>query len=301
MERMASLFQQQDAQPSPGVDPWEPTPEMPLFGGNGGGDASALLPWIDGPEHDGASPLFSAPTMVADSGPPIPKGARYDPRFTALAHGPIDEKWAPNTVRLPDAVDAGLDEAWRQTAADSRHREHGGNIVRTYGGKYEMNQQGPGLEGAYDDDDSDVGWTEDHVAVVHTHPYFNRDFDHAGFSGGDFVNLATNNVPLSIMRSGSDQTYMLARTKQFQKMVDDIENKYDHDYDLLHEKRQEFEKGMDDHWEAAYAAALKKNPKDFPGAVEAAGVATAKAYHLLYYKGTGANLKRIGGGPPMNK
>jgi hypothetical protein len=303
MERMASLMTP-GAQPADPLafDPWTTPESPPIFDGLGGGDPSALLPWIDGPsDEDGTSPLFSAPTVVADSGPPIPKGAKYDPRWTGLAHGPIDEKWAPDTVRLPDAVNAGLDEAWRQTEKDKKHREHGGNVVRTYGGKYEMTQQGPGLETMYDDDDSDVGWTQDHVGVVHTHPYFGQKFDHAGFSDGDFTNMASHNVPLSLLRSGSNTTYMMARTKQFQKMLDDIENSYDGDGAALDEKRNAFYQGMEATYEKAFQAALKKNPNDFPAAVEAGGVATANAYHLLYYKGEGANLKRIAGGPPPKK
>lgn len=269
------------------------------------GDPMALLPWMDGPSPEDLIPegssvadAWSGP-VLADSGAAVPRGARYDPRWTGIAHGPIDEAWAPSAVRIPDAVSTGLDEAWQQTVTDPRHREHGGNIVRTYGGRYEMHQGGPGLETLYDGDESDIGRLQDHVGIVHTHPYFKEKSDHAGFSGGDFTNMTSHNVPLSLLRSGSNTTYMLARTKQFQHQLDAIEKTYDGNGEALEEKRRAFSAGMEGTYDAAFEAALKQNKGDFPAAVEAAGVAVATKYHLLYYKGTGANLHRIGGGPPV--
>ena len=111
--------------------------------------------------------------------------------------------------------------------------------------------------------------------------------------------MTSHDRAISLLRSGSNTTYMLARTKQFQKQLDAIENSYDGDNEKLEKKRRELNQAMEAAYEAAYQAALKKNPKDFPAAVEAGGVAVANKYHLLYYKGTGANLRRIGGGPPM--
>jgi hypothetical protein len=118
---------------------------------------------------------------------------------------------------------------------------------------------------------------------------------------GHFTNMASHDLPLSILRSGSNTTYMLARTKQFQRMLAEIENSYDGDGAALEERRRAFSNGMENTFEAAYQAALEQQPGDFPGAVEAAGIAVAQKYHLLYYKGTGANLRRIGGGPPVKR
>lgn len=136
--------------PSPRIDdPWD-APVSPASGAAapfaypGAADPSALVPWMDdilplgtrGTRHNEAAPSTShraAPeTRVADSGPPIPRGAKYDPRWVSLAQGSIREAAAPKTVRLPDEVDKDLGESWKDTAKDGN--EHGGNIVRTYGG-----------------------------------------------------------------------------------------------------------------------------------------------------------------------
>lgn len=283
--------------------------EVPVQGDTAGfglrpelADPTALMPWIDADLRLGNGEPHGAPhpahQPVKAAVPTIPKGARFDPNWSSLSHGKTDARWAPATVRLPDTVEEGLRESWQRTTQDPTHREHGGNVVRTYGGGYEMHHGGPGLRNSYEGDDRDVGILQDHVAVAHTHPYLGGAQDHAGFSDDDFANMSSHGAPLSLLRSGSNTTYMLARTRQFQQQLDAIEKTYDGDDDKLEAKRRAFDQAMKATFEAAYRAARKARPDDWSAAVEAGGVAVAEKYQLLYYKGNGGDLRRIAGGSP---
>lgn len=291
-------------------DPWD-APVSPTshaaapFAYPGAPDLSALVPWMDdirsigttGGTHDETAPSTihrTAPeTRVADSGPPIPRGAKYDPRWVGLAQGSIREAAAPRTVRLPDEVDKDLGESWKQTVKDGN--EHGGNIVRTYGGKYDVRHNGSGDPNTFYGDDHDVGFGQDYVGNIHTHPGAKPET----FSDDDIANMADHGRSVSVMRAAENQTYMLARTKEFDAMVADVEK--EKDGEKLMEDRAAFRSQMKGTYEAAYQRALKNDPKDHAAAVEAGTQAAASKYHLLYYSGKGANLSRVGGPPPAKK
>ncbi len=288
-------------------DPWDaPLPTgshaAAPFAAPGIPDPSALLPWMDdirsigtrGGAHDETAPSrvprTAAETRVADSGPSIPRGAKYDPRWVGLAQGSISEAAAPRTVRLPDEVDKDLGTAWNRTVADGN--EHGGNIVRTYGGKYDVRHNGSGDPNTFYGDDDDVGIGQDYVGNIHTHPGAKPET----FSDDDIANMADHGRSVSVMRAAENQTYMLARTKEFDAMVANVEK--EKDGEKLMEDRAAFRAQMKGTYEAAYQRALKKDPKDHAAAVEAGTQAAASKYHLAYYSGKGANLNRVGGPPP---
>ncbi len=275
--------------------------------GTAGGDASALLPWMDDllsfgisdqPVHDEhATPTthVPGPRRVADSGPGIPKGAKFDPNWTAVAHGQIREDWAPNNIIVPDAVDRGLTEAWNHTVKDPQHREHGGNIVRKYDGEYGMRHGDVGTTHMYEPDYNDHKLTEDYVGGFHTHPYMDEGYDHGTFSGGDFANLANHDGTMNLMRSGSNATYMMVKTKEFQSMIDANENAGP--MSDIEDRRAAFSKGIEDTFDDAEAAWEKAHPGDFTGGLEAGAAATSRKYHIPYYEGTGKNLHRVGATP----
>lgn len=76
---------------------------------------------------------------------------------------------------------------------------------------------------------------------------------------------------------------MLAKTKEFDAMVENADN-----LDALGDQMMKA-------YNTTYAEALGGDPSKHAAAIEAATQATAKQYHLLYYSGRGANLKRAGG------
>lgn len=264
-------------------------------------DPMALLPWMDDvaslgetsdrPREETAAPKSHRPVAekrVADRGPSIPRGAKYDPRWVGMAQGSIREGWAPKTVRIPDEVDRDLDEAWKQSQADGN--EHGGNIVRTYGGKYDLRLGGTGDPDTFWPDEKDVGIGQEHVGDAHTHPGATPD----SFSDDDVANMADHQRRISLMRAAG-QTHMLARTKEFDAMVAQVEK--EKDGEKLMEDRAAFRAQMKATYNAAYQRVLNGDPKNHSAAVEAGTQAAASKYHLLYYRGAGAELSRVGGPP----
>jgi hypothetical protein len=237
-------------------------------------------------------------TRVADSGERIPRGAKYDPRFVSLAQGSLPEVAAPEDVRLPDKVVAGLDDAW-QRSQRAGHRERGGNVVRTYGGDYEYRPGG--FE--YDDRDTwepnrkDKGRTQQLVGTYHSHDYTQGNkqgqypHNEGSFSDSDVANLADLEDHFKLVRSG-DTTYMVARTREFDEMV--RANEADRSDEAARIKaREAFKQGMRDVFNEPYEAILTADPSKQPEALEAGVKAVARQFHLLYYEGKGGTLHRV--------
>lgn len=291
---------------SPLGDAHEPTPQSAPAAPvsyPGPPDPTALLPWIDtdlaiGPtdtKTGDETRASHAPVQkrVADSGPPIPKGAKYDPRWTAMAQGTIAEAAAPRTVRIPDAVGKGLDEAWTKTvntAAKGPAKEYGGNIVRTYGGEYKARGSGGESTHMFEQDEHDVPRWGELTGVYHTHLYDDIPGQpHSTFSEGDVSSFASHDQNISLLRSG-DMTYMMARTKEFEAMQAEIEKETDGE--KLMAKRAQFQQQIEKFYNGVYKKA--GGDENRAKAMDAAMAATAKQYHLAYYAGKGNNLSRVG-------
>jgi hypothetical protein len=246
------------------------------------------------PEHGeiSASEHHAAPKQVADSGS-IPKGAKYDPRWTAMAEGPIRESAAPSTVQLPDQIVRGLDEAWDRSQ-NANHDERGGNIIRSaWGGEYDFRHGGKRDEADRDSwmpDRSDVRTGQEFLGTYHTHDatHDKEPYDSVGFSDADVGNLATMEDRVKLLRSGS-MTYMLARTKEFDELAKQHSSP---------EAEQAFRADMVKYFNAAYDEVEQGDPSKHVQALEAATQAAAQQYHLLYYQGEGAKLRRAGAPPP---
>lgn len=256
----------------------------------GAADPTALLPWMD----DDLAVRHAPPTQVADARDEIPKGAKYDPRWVSMAEGTIHEDHAPSAVQLPDGVVKGLDRAWDTSQAEN-HDERGGNIVKTYWGGNYQTRQGGDLRNS-DNDTFEPKRTDElpgqkHIGTYHTHDstHDKQPYDTVTFSNSDVANMSTMEDRVKIVRSGKE-TYMLARTKEFEAM----EKQVDGDT----ERENEFHDEMHATYLAAYNAVLKGDPANFQAASEAGVQAAAAKYHLLYYKGQGARLQRVGGEPP---
>lgn len=225
--------------------------------------------------------IHSRPQRLADK--PLPPHQKYDPKFTSIALGRMHERMAPSSVRLPDAVVKGVQKAWEKSAKDGN--EYGGNIVRTYGGAYEMKHGGQ-----HSDDDEwmpnekDTGFGGDMLGFVHTHPYHQEGYEFGTFSDADVANLCDYDTRLSIVRSGR-YTFMLVKTKEFdEKMHREVES--EKDPGRLVEKRERFKADMMRCWNAASNA----HEGSFPDKLEAGVLAVCEKYHLVYYAGEGAQL-----------
>jgi hypothetical protein len=128
----------------------------------------------------------------------------------------------------------------------------------------------------------DLGWLDDFVALVHTHPY--RDDKLTGprygsFSAADLSYTPDEPQNLNILRSGPF-TFLVARTRQFMQLV----KKHEAD-----DTTWELGKAMYDLHEQTY----KTTPGELAERVEAAVRTVCQTYHLLYYEGQGAELHRV--------
>lgn len=171
---------------------------------------------------------------------------------------------------------------WHETA--TRNQEQGGNLVRTYGGKYELKRTHDEADDddTYHTDTSNVGRFDRHVGIVHTHPLDDQAPDYVGFSDVDLAGLVEEDQPLNILRSGN-QTYMIARTKEFDALIDK-----NNDPEKLAELRMAIHRTYSAAHDAERAAGGSR-----PSAVEAGVIAVCRTFHLVYYWGQGQDLHRV--------
>jgi hypothetical protein len=219
-----------------------------------------------------------APTRVAEA--PVPMERRRQVAgFEQIARSHVREAGAPDAIELPASLVDALEHAWRDS--DASQVETGGNVVRTYGGKYKLRRGEPGDGGMFEPNEHDVGWGETKVGIAHTHPYRKEGYDHGTFSPADLANMVDEDQPLKLLRSGP-LTYVIARTKEFDALVE------------RHEKEQRpdaLKRAMMKSFDDAFDAA----PGAFPDRLEAGVIAVCKQFHLVYYEGRGAELHRVQG------
>lgn len=129
----------------------------------------------------------------------------------------------------------------------------------------------------------DVGWTQDLVAQVHTHPYRDEKDkvpeQFATFSDGDFDSLLRSDAHMCVLRSGP-YTFILVKTKQFNQLA----SRYDRDEDTL----KQLGRQISDTYNAAFDATKGR----FSEKCEAGVMAVCERFHLAYYVGEGSDMTR---------
>lgn len=261
----------------PGAKSAEPAPEVPA-------PRKAGVPALHAEAVVGGATTAAAKKIAAAKAK-LP----WDPGFEQVSrrHGLNGRGGAPETIKLPKAVEKALDTLWKDShRPDGSMQEQGGNLVRNYGGSYEFRREDGFDDSTFDPDYGDVGWTQSLVGVVHTHPYANPAHEGASFSAADMASISgeEESQPLNILRSG-DMTFVVARTKEFDKIVARYE---------ANDDQTGLYKAMYDCYENAFAAA----EGTFQEKIETAVLAVCKAYHLEYYEGRGATLHRVTGASP---
>jgi len=223
----------------------------------------------------------AAPTVDPDRAKHIERGKTA--AWEQLARGTPDERSTPENIRLPPNIVQALEKAWQDTLKSKVAYEQGGNLVRNYGGSYELRRQSNDNPHMFEQDDNDIGRLQTLVAQVHTHPYREEKAQvpeqFASFSDGDFNSLMRSDAHLSILRSGP-YTFILAKTKQFNAMVDRLNND--------EAKLSAFAARMT----AAYDKAAAATQGSFSVKVEAGVMAVCEQFHLVYYEGQGGDLTR---------
>ena len=230
------------------------------------------------------------PAATANAAPPVDPARQkhIDRSMTAgweqIARYTPDEHASPEHIRLPKNIVSELERAWKESFPGGHDQEQGGNLVKTYGGDYKIHRGQGHSEGMYEGSE-DVGWTEDLVAQVHTHPYHDqRDKnpqEFATFSEGDFDSLMRSNAHMSVLRSGP-YTFVLSKTKQFEQLVERSAP------DNSEPQLQAIAKRMT----AVYDKAFDASNGTFPEKCEAGVIAVAEQFHLVYYVGQGSDLTR---------
>jgi|GEM_PF-3292870 len=104
--------------------------------------------------------------------------------------------------------------------------------------------------------------------------------DYGTVSAPDLDLLANRDGPLFVVRSGPF-TYVIAKSKQFNRLVEKQENA-----GTLTELVTEMEQLSNRIFEAT-----KGNMSD---RLEQAIITVCQAYHLVYYEGSGSDIKRVG-------
>lgn len=106
--------------------------------------------------------------------------------WNQMSRGTIDAKNAPAAVRLPAGVVADLERLWQKSInGKEKNLEHGGNLVRTYGGREHIREQPAQSEDEFEGDDNEKGWGDTVVANVHTHPEPDAPEHYSCFSAQD--------------------------------------------------------------------------------------------------------------------
>jgi hypothetical protein len=196
----------------------------------------------------------------------------------------VKEAHAPDHIRLPASVLEQLADLAAE--GNEKDQEQGGNLVKTYGGKWEIQQTHDEADDneSYNVDTSDVGLWARHVGIVHTHVIDEAHPYATSFSKPDMAQIVDEDQPLNIVQSGN-QIYVISRTKEFNAMVKDDPT---------------LEYKMQDTWKAAYDAEMGKARElevtagqMQPAAVEKAVIAVCREFHLIYYWGQGQDLHRV--------
>ncbi len=220
----------------------------------------------------------------------MPMAQRRDQaNWSQLATGSFGEQNLPSSFTLPDEVKKGVDVAY-QRSIDSGFYERGGNIVKNWGSGHSVRHGGTTYDDVNDKntwgpDEDDRGPGQKIVGDIHSHAY--EDGIEGTFSDSDVAGMTDSVGRMSIARSGA-QTFMLAKTREFDARVKAIED--DPDFESSHERMLELKRQMHDAYNTAFKAAKGTHAQKLEAAVRA----TSARFDLGYYKGAGAKLDRVG-------
>ena len=212
--------------------------------------------------------------------------------FTQVAVlAPIRETDAPNRLELPSDLVKGLEEAWKKAffkeqgyrslgekpKMETKLKEQGGILVHKWYGPYgwrpPADPYNRGTSGTFIPNREDVKEEEGEkiAAEGHVHPYYSRT--PAGFSGADIRRLVTSKDLISVVRS-EQNLYALLVTRESRKLVDAISSEIEQVHEKLLQSNKQF--------------------KDLDTQVDAAIREISRRYHLVYYRGQGTTLTKVG-------
>jgi len=258
------------------------------------------------PQHEGEVPVANEPAPAVPQAPVLSADTTTRPAndhdrdmqkqaaWNAMSRGLGDSKHAWQAVRLPPEVVQAVDHYWQESTKDGN--EHGGLIYKTtIRGRTGVHEGHDYNEGEMDTDAIELGHFEDALGGIHTHPEPDAPEHQSCFSDGDFRHLVgADREKVMIMRSGAT-TYMIARTRQFDAM---LEQRIDGP-----DTQAQVEEEMVAVYNAAFDATQDGagGPKGYGPrwneAGERAVFAVCQKFGLLFYKGSGSDLQLVTSDP----
>lgn len=201
--------------------------------------------------------------------------------FDQIVSDDLAMEEAPEQVELPPTLVEGMQEGWEGSLPNGQAQEQGGILVRNQDGSYEWKAGDPGNSGSFSINFDDVKEGEALVGTGHTHPYSEDEGGHTDvtFSGGDLANLVWQDVRMKIVQSG-DAQFVVTKTTEWDARVEALDEA----------GREDLQDDIRELWNDTFSAATGT----FQERCEAAVRAVCSTYDLVYYRGSGGTVDRVG-------
>jgi hypothetical protein len=264
--------------------------ELPPTGPTAPAEATALDEVTDVIRRDALDTIPDAPAKEIPAPvelPPAPSKPtsildKALDAFKKLMGGDIKLKDAPETIKLPEELTKGMDEAMGKSFPGGKSQEQGGILVENLkDGSFEWKEGPPGTSGTFEVNYKDVGPDQKLVSSGHTHPYDVSEGSHTnvGPSSGDVFDLVKAPEPTAMVQSGEGQ-FMSVKTEEFNQRVQGLDAA----------GKQALQAEINRRWGEVYNDALKTMSME--DAARTANQIIHSEFDLLYYEGKGGTLNR---------
>ena len=159
--------------------------------------------------YEATSTVPQSPTAIAEpTSSPEVRRMRAIAGWNQLATAIPNESMTPAHVRIPDNLVRAIEKSWHESIASSPEQEKGGNIIKNGGSGYDVRRYDGDANGdTFQPNDSDAGWRQSLVGMVHTHPYgeYKQEVPegYASFSEQDFDAFMRSEALPPVWRWGS--------------------------------------------------------------------------------------------------
>jgi len=192
--------------------------------------------------------------------------------FRSLLEG-ASFKTAPDKWTAPAEVWSQGFQAWNNSLEEDSAIEQGGLLVKSPDGEFRFRRSKEGEAKAFTPDYDLLEKGEVPVAVLHTHPYADKEggWTEISFSGEDLAIMVLSYERVEFVQSG-DAMFAAVKSKEF---TDTVSKMSDADKAKLQQAIR------NDH--RALANALLAQGKSFPDAMHQTVTTVAARYGILYY------------------
>jgi hypothetical protein len=178
-------------------------------------------------------------------------------------------------------MDRELQGAWDRSLPDGKSQEQGAVLMADPASPAKWRAGGPGESGSWSPNYDDELPEERAIGTAHTHPYDASEggLEDVTFSGQDLARFAVVPDRVQVVQSGSSR-FVVSRSREFDKMLDGLDRA----------GRTRLFDQINKAWNDVFLSAKGS----LQARAEKAVQATARRFHLLYYRGQAATLRRAG-------